>query len=119
MGNVLVVDDEIDICTLLAQQLRKLGFQTSYCQSIREASDRISQSSYDLIFVDLNLTDGSGYDLIGTVREVDKDIKIIVISAYEGERQKILDTGASMYVPKPFTKEMIREALQKLNVLSY
>jgi DNA-binding response OmpR family regulator len=117
MGNVLVVDDELDICILLTKQLKKLGFQTSSCQSIQEARIKISTSSFDLYFVDLNLADGSGYDLIETIRDVDQKTKIIVISAFEGERQKILQAGASLFVPKPFTNEMIRQALLNLNVL--
>jgi DNA-binding response OmpR family regulator len=117
MGKTLVVDDEIDICILLTDQLTKLGFQASYCLSIKEANHKLASTSYDLVFVDLNLPDGSGYDLILSLRAVDKEAKIIVISAYEAERQKVLDVGASLYVPKPFTGKSIRAALKELNFI--
>ena len=117
MGRALVVDDEIDICILLSGQLKKLGFETSYCLTIREANRKLSTAFFDLIFVDLNLTDGSGYDLIDSVRAINKITKIIVISAYGGERQKIMEVGASHYIPKPFTKKSRHEALRKLNFL--
>ncbi len=118
MDKALVVDDEIDICILLVGQLRNLGFQASYCNSVKAASSELASNSYDLLFVDLNLTDGSGYELIHSLRAFDKTAKIIVISAYEGERQKALEVGVSLYIPKPFTKKTIREALQKLNFLN-
>jgi CheY-like chemotaxis protein len=114
MPTVLVVDDEVDICILLSAQLKSLGLQTSYCLTLKEANHKLSMSTYDLVFVDLNLTDGSGYNLIHFIRAVDKLTKIVVISAYEGERQKVLDVGASMFVPKPFTKKLILDALRKL-----
>jgi DNA-binding response OmpR family regulator len=117
MVNVLVVDDEVDICSLLTQQLKKLGFQTSYCLTIRDAIQNLSATSYDLIFVDLNLTDGSGYDLISSLRKIDKQAKVIVISAYDSERYKVLDSGANLFVPKPFTKNSIQDALKKLKLL--
>ena len=60
MGNVLVVDDEKDICMLLMAQLQKLGFQVTYCLTIREANIKLSTTSFDLMFIDLNLPDGSG-----------------------------------------------------------
>jgi len=118
MGKVLVVDDEIDICSLLTQQLKKLGFQTSYCLTVHDAIKNISATSYDLIFVDLNLTDGSGYDLISSLRKNDQDVKVIVISAYDSERYKVLESGANLFVPKPFSKHAIQDALRKLNFLN-
>ena len=118
MDKALVVDDEIDICILLVGQLKNMGFQASYCQSVRAANAELASNSYDLIFVDLNLTDGSGYELIHALRTFDTTTKIIVISAYEGERQKALEVGVSLYIPKPFTKKTIREALQRLNFLN-
>jgi len=117
MGKVLVVDDEIDICSLLTHQLRKLGFQTSYCLTLHDAIQNLSATSYDLIFVDLNLTDGSGYDLISSLRKIDKQTKVIVISAYDSERNKVLDSGPNLFVPKPFAKDSIQDALKKLKFL--
>lgn len=117
MDKALIIDDEIDICILLAGQLQKLGFQSTYCLTINEATKRLSMTSFDLVFVDLNLPDGSGYDLIYSLRAIDKGVKIIVISAYEAERQKVMHAGASLYVPKPFTGNSIRAALRELNFI--
>jgi DNA-binding response OmpR family regulator len=118
MDKALVVDDEIDICVLLVSQLKNLGFQASYCLTVKAAHTELAARSYDLIFVDLNLTDGSGYELIHSLRLFDQQAKIIVISAYDGERQKALDNGASLYIAKPFTRKTIQESLQKLNLLN-
>src|SRR5262249_41632661 len=117
MGNILVVDDEVDICAILTEQLKRLGFQASYALSIEEALSRVAESSFDLVFVDLNLEDGSGYDLIARLRENDATAKIVVISAYDSESKKALQSGANMFVPKPFSKKSIEGALHRLNFL--
>ncbi|HZY82001.1 MAG TPA: response regulator [Cyclobacteriaceae bacterium] len=114
MGKVLVVDDEVDICTLLKRQLEKGGQEVSYCLTIREALDVLARNSYDMIFVDLNLTDGSGYDLISSLGEGNRNAAVIVISAYDSEKQKALQAGATLFVPKPFTNKSISDALQQL-----
>lgn len=114
MGKVLVVDDEVDICTLLKLHLEKGGQEVSYCLTIRDALKDLSVNAYDMIFVDLNLTDGSGYDLISGITDINRKAAIIVISAYDSEKQKALQAGASLFVPKPFTNKSISDALQRL-----
>jgi len=118
MGRVLVVDDEIDICILLGRQLEKMGLDVSYCLTIKEAIERLRHQAYDLIFIDLNITDGSGYDLISSLDDLENDPLVIVISAYDSERDKALQAGASWFVPKPFSKRSIKEALQKVKFLN-
>ncbi|MBL0745109.1 response regulator [Chryseolinea lacunae] len=117
MRKILVVDDELEICLLVTQYLKKLGYETDFALSISEALSKISGSPFDILFVDLNLTDGSGYDLISTLQESKNASKIIVISAYDSERQKALQKGASVFLAKPFTIKGIDESLQKLNFI--
>src|SRR5689334_15984016 len=79
MRRVLVVDDEVEICLLVTQYLRKLGYEVTYSLSIAEAVRKLSAAPYDLLFVDLNLSDGSGYDVIKVLQESHSPTKIIVI----------------------------------------
>lgn len=118
MSRVLVVDDEVEICLLVTQYLRKLGYDVTYSLSIAEAMGKIAATPYDLLFVDLNLSDGSGYDVIKALRESNVDTKVIVISAYDNERLRALQKGASLFLAKPFSKKAIDESLQKLNFLT-
>jgi len=118
MGKVLVVDDEKDICILLGRQLEKLGLDVSYCLTIRDAIEKLKVDTYALIFIDLNITDGSGYDVISSIGETNRDALVIVISAYDGEREKAIQAGANWFVPKPFSKKSIREALEKVRFIN-
>lgn len=118
MNRILVVDDEIEICLLVTRYLRKIGFEAEYALSISDALNKITMVSYDLLFVDLNLADGSGYDLIQILQESKVSSKIIIISAYDSERQKALQKGAALFIAKPFTRKSIAESLEKLNFIS-
>lgn len=115
MNKVLVVDDEIDICLLVTKQLQTLGFDASYALSIKDALSKVSAIHYNLFFIDLNLTDGSGYDLLQSLQDLKVNSKIIVISAYDSEAKKAIQKGANLFLAKPFTKSSISESLQKLN----
>jgi CheY-like chemotaxis protein len=61
------------------------------------------------------LKDGSGYDFIKLVKDSRSPSKIIVISAYDGEQRKALQKGANLFLAKPFTKQVLKESLQKLD----
>lgn len=116
MGGILVVDDEMDICLLVTQYLTKLGYKASFSLTMAGALAKIASTSYDLLFVDLNLTDGSGYELMKVLQDSKSSSKVIVISAMDGERQRALQRGANIFLSKPFSKRSIEDSLQKLNV---
>jgi DNA-binding NtrC family response regulator len=113
----LVVDDELEICMMVAKYLQNLGFETQYAITVREARVHLLSSPFDVIFLDLNLTDGSGFELIHYKEQLNLRTKIIVISAYDGEASKAVDAGASLFLPKPFATKRINEALESLNLL--
>lgn len=117
MGRVLVVDDELDICLMVNRYLQNLQFETHYALTVKEARLEVSASNYELMFIDLNLTDGSGYEVIKYVHDLNLSSKIIVISAHDNEANNAIKMGASLFIPKPFTLKMINEALKTLNFL--
>ncbi len=116
MGSILVVDDELDICQLVTRHLTKLGYNASFSLTMAGALAKIASTSYDLLFVDLNLTDGSGYELMKVLQDSKSSSKVIVISAMDSERQRALQRGANIFLSKPFSKRSIEDSLQKLNV---
>jgi two-component system OmpR family response regulator len=83
MKKALVVDDELDICRLLTLHLKTLGLDAEYVSTIGEAKAKISPAAYDVIFVDLNLPDGSGFDLLESLNTINSTSRMVVISAYD------------------------------------
>ncbi len=115
MGSVLVVDDEIDICTLVTRQLKSIGIEAEYALNIKEALSKTAFNPYDLYIIDLNLTDGSGFTLVQKVKEMQPNSRIIIISAYDNESKRALKNGADLFVAKPLSKKIINDALLAVN----
>jgi DNA-binding response OmpR family regulator len=114
MTNALIVEDELDLCRLLSLQLKSLGISNEYVNTVKDAKLKIQDNRYDLMFLDLNLTDGSGFEVLSLVNDTKKDLNVIVVSAYDVERKKALDQGADFFIAKPFTKKTIERVVQSI-----
>ncbi|WP_275099966.1 response regulator [Sedimenticola hydrogenitrophicus] len=101
--NVLVVDDEPEVCNLVARCLQPGGYEveTAYCGA--EMQQRISDKLYDLIVLDLNLQGEDGLMYLRNLRQ-EMDIPVIILTARGEPVDRIvgLELGADDYLPKPF-----------------
>lgn len=115
---VLIVDDETDICLLLSGLLRRLGYQPTCAHFLEDGRQCLRSQQFDAIFLDLNLPDGLGFDLLASIKEEQINAKIIMISAFDGqaERRRATDQGASYFIGKPFTRRSVEMALQTIQV---
>ncbi len=113
---VLIVDDESDICLLLSGLLRRLGYQPTCAHFIEEGRQCLRSQQFDAIFLDLNLPDGLGFDLLPLIKQDQTAAKIIMISAFDGqaERRRATEQGASYFIGKPFTRRSVEMALQTI-----
>jgi len=115
---VLIVDDEADICLLLSGLLRRLGYQPTCAHFIEEGRQWLHTQKFDAIFLDLNLPDGLGFDLLPSIKEDQNEAKVIMISAFDGqaERRRATEQGADYFIGKPFTRRSVEMALQTIQV---
>lgn len=103
MPSVLIVEDELEIAELIKFILIREGFEgvdiaTTYHQAIEFINRK-----YDAYLLDINLGDGSGYDL-GKLIRAQTDAPIIYVSANTQDKDKIkgFQNGADDYITKPF-----------------
>lgn len=115
---VLVVDDEKEICFLLSDILKKIGFDVSSANSMTEGRKMLKKKSYKLIFIDLGLPDGMGFNLFKNINLLDEHIKVVVITAFGGdtERSRARSEGAHSFIDKPFNKATIMRTLSEFNM---
>lgn len=115
---VLIVDDEADICLLLSGLLRRLGYQPTCAHFIEDGRQCLKTQQFDAVFLDLNLPDGLGFDLLPTIKQDQNEAKIIMISAFDGqtERRRATDQGADYFIGKPFTRRSVEMALETIQV---
>ena len=82
--NALIVDDEGDIGMMMKLFLKKENINSEHVLSITEARLKIENGNYDLFFLDLNLPDGTGFDIVDDIRKNMSQPFITIISAYDG-----------------------------------
>lgn len=108
--NILIVEDEPSIVTLIKYNLEKAGFLTEVAYDGEEAIERTKEHSYDLIVLDLMLPKMDGMEVCKSIRKNNDYIPILMLTAKDNEYDKIygLEMGADDYLTKPFSpKELI------------
>ncbi len=117
MKNIVVVDDEQQICDLISDALSG-NYQITTFDRVDNVIDHCKSEDVDLVITDLFMPEKSGLELIESVIEINKDIKILAISG--GNRLKNCDflpvaeiLGASI-LNKPFTLSELRDKVYSL-----
>lgn len=112
---VLVVDDEKLIRWSLRENLVKSGYEVTEAEKGNDAIKVFSESLPDIVLLDVNLPDMSGIDVLKTIKGMDKDVPIIIITAF-GNIQIAVDAmkhGAYDFIEKPFEIEKLNIVMEK------
>jgi two-component system KDP operon response regulator KdpE len=106
MGNILIVEDDVNIRKLISVNLEKRGYKLSEAGDGNQAMLLFRQYPFDLVLLDLVLPGISGVDVCTWIRSR-SDTPIIVLSGMKDEALKVtaLDAGADDYITKPFGHE--------------
>lgn len=121
MPNILVVDDEKSIVTLLTVNIEKAGYTTDTAYDGVEAIKKAQAHMYDLIVLDIMLPKMDGMEVCTYLRKNHIETPILMLTARNEEGDKIqgLELGADDYITKPFSpKEIvarIKAILRRVN----
>ena len=103
-GNVLVVDDEINLCRILGAKLTKSGYSVISVHDGLQAVEKVRESDFDIVLLDLILPKMDGLTALAEIRRMRTSLPVIVMTACENaeafEQAKL--HGVSAYVNKPF-----------------
>ncbi len=103
MTKILLVEDDKSIVRNLGVFLAREGFQTDFADGQKEALEKISETSYDLVLLDISLSDGNGFSVCAAIKQ-QRDISVVFLTASDDEYSVVtgLDLGADDYISKPF-----------------
>jgi DNA-binding response OmpR family regulator len=101
---ILVAEDDAPLAEFLHQRLVQEQFSVQVVSSGPEAQQLVSDQSYDLVLLDLNLPGGEGLDVLRGIRSKRPDLPVVIVTGTNmvEERVRGLDAGADDYVAKPF-----------------
>ena len=98
--HILVVEDEKALCDTIARSLRRLAYSVDCCYDGQSAAEMLAVERFDLVVLDLNLPGEDGMTVLRTLRERDRDTKVLILSARCEVADKVagLDAGANDYL---------------------
>ena len=113
---LLLVEDELDIQTLLRNSLQEAGYEVDVAGDARHAEQVAMASAHDILIVDLGLPDRDGISLILSLREMGVSAPVLILSARRSvdDRVKGLEQGGDDYLTKPFAMAELLARLRNL-----
>lgn len=109
MAKVLVIDDDKMICDTLQALINSRGHETASAVTLEEGRERLAEVAPDLIFLDINLPDGSGLDAVAELRRAPSHPEVIIITGEGGPDNAALamKSDAWDYVRKPLSMQAV------------
>ncbi len=109
----LVIDDEPDLCELLALTLDRMQIDTQTCGDIAAAKTKLRETHFDLCLTDMRLPDGDGLELIEWMQATGIDIPVAVITAHGNVETAVraLKLGAFDFISKPLDLTALRKLI--------
>ena len=113
--SILIIDDDEDLSMIISDMLSDRGFFVTCVCTGEEAFDLLTDKSFSLILLDINLPDAEGFEICRELRRVSQ-VPVIFASARTSETDRVtgLDIGGDDYIPKPFS---MKELLSRINAL--
>lgn len=116
---VMIVDDEIDVCTLISTILKQYGAEVITAQSANEALTKLDNGFPDILISDIGMPELDGYDLIREIRtrypQADM-LPAIALTAYvrQADQQRALEAGFHKHLTKPVQTSKLIKTIVKL-----
>ncbi|HWT76469.1 MAG TPA: response regulator transcription factor [Mobilitalea sp.] len=107
MVNILVVEDDVKLNQIVCTYLKDNGYHATGCLNPREAYDLMYNSLYDLIISDIMMPEIDGFEFAATVRDMNKTIPILFMTARDdmASKQKGFRAGIDDYMVKPINMD--------------
>ncbi|UCD55696.1 MAG: response regulator [Candidatus Omnitrophota bacterium] len=113
MTKILIVDDEIDVCDFVKHFFEDRNFRTFAALDGEEALRILKKEKPDIILLDIRMKKMDGIETLKKIREIDKDVKVIMITAVnEQDKMEICHKlGAFKYITKPLILEELERVV--------
>ena len=117
-GVILIVDDEKSILDVASEFLETLGYTVYTAENEHEAVSiyREKSAEIDLVILDMILRGMSGAQVLGDLREINPEVKVVLSSGYslQGEVRKVMESGCLGFIQKPYNFTEMSDLLHKI-----
>jgi DNA-binding NtrC family response regulator len=114
--NILLVDDEKDICMALNILLTKEGYAVKEAYNGEQALEQIKKENFDVVMTDIKMEKMDGFEVLKQVQKVSPETVVIMMTAFAsvGSAVEAMRAGAADYITKPFLNDEIRMTIKRL-----
>jgi two-component system, NtrC family, response regulator len=105
MARVLIIDDDQGMCKMLSRKIALMGHEVDCAPTAAEGIDKILKTPYEVAFLDVNLPDGDGIEILPKIKKESPFTEVIVITG-RGEHkdaESAIENGAWDYIEKPLS----------------
>ncbi len=109
MSKILIIDDDKLLSNTLSRFIRRMEHDVTSALTLEDGLKEVSTGVFDVVFLDVNLPDGSGLDVIPVIRKDPPSPEIIIITG-EGDpdgAELAIKSGAWAYIEKPLSMENV------------
>ncbi len=113
--HVLIVDDEVEFASTLAERMELRGFRAKVTNSGEDALSSVMKEPPDVVLLDLKMPDIGGLEVLDTIKTKDKSIEVIMITGHGCTVSGIegMEHGAFDYLMKPVDLKMLLEKIKQ------
>lgn len=115
IGKILLVDDDLAVSAALSALLEDMDWEVCSVENAARAYTVFVEFSPDVVLLDVDLPDASGMEVLRQIKDRDGSMPVIMISGVETPERVAegLRNGAQRFVQKPFTSDVLAEALRE------
>jgi two-component system response regulator HydG len=115
MSRILIIDDDVDMCQLLCNFLKRKGYDANSAASGKKGLEELKNNHYDLLLCDYRLGDMDGKQVLEQVKSIKASLPVIMVTGYSDIKLavEIMRLGAFDYITKPLMPEEMLKVIQK------
>jgi two-component system response regulator HydG len=112
---ILIIDDDLDMCSLLSRFLTKKGFEPEVALNGAKGLARFNEEHFDIVLCDFRLGDRDGKEVLLKIKEVKPETIVIIITGYSDIKTAVdvIKLGAFDYITKPLIPDEVINVIEK------
>src|SRR5258705_1183259 len=115
-NRILIIDDDMDLCTLLARFLSKNGYETEVAYTGKKGISLFAEKKFDVVICDYRLGDMEGIEVISALKKLNPHVIVLIITGYSDIKTavEVIRLGALDYITKPLIPDEVLSVLKKV-----
>jgi two-component system, NtrC family, response regulator HydG len=115
MKQILIIDDDMDMCNLLSRFLQRKGFETDTAFSGNKGLAKFREKTFDVVLCDFRLGDMDGREVLAELKKINPSVVVIIVTGYSDIKMAvdIMRLGAFDYITKPLIPDEVVTVINK------